>query len=258
MKENSYCIVIPHYQQYENFKAFLPEILKLGITCIVVDDGSVEKIKKRMRGRITYLSKKLNCECHLIEHDVNKGKGAAIHTGSRIARNFGFTHILQIDADGQHDAGDINDFIALSKDHPLDIIAGNPIFDQTVPKERLYGRKVTDFFVAIETMSLGIKDSLCGFRLYPLEYFEKVHEDYSIGPRMDFDTDILVKLVWMEAQFRFIDTQVVYLNDDSSHFNYLKDNGRLVWLHTKLLAGLVLQLPNLIKLRLSGHTALSK
>jgi len=253
MKENSYCIVIPHYQQYENFKAFLPKILKLGITCIVVDDGSAEKIKKRMRGRITYTSKKLNCECHLIEHDENKGKGAAILTGSRIARNFGFTHILQIDADGQHDADDINDFIELSKENPLDIIAGNPIFDETVPKERLYGRKITDFFVAIETLSLNIEDSLCGFRLYPLEHFEKVHKEYSIGSRMDFDTDILVKLVWIEAQFRFIDTQVVYLDDNSSHFNYLKDNGHLVWLHMRLLGGLILHLPKLIKSRMSGH-----
>ena len=113
----------------------------------------------------------------------------------------------------------------------------------------MYGRIVTDFWVALETGTFAIKDSLCGFRVYPLPEFELVQDKYHIGKRMDFDTDVLVKSVWEGIAVKFIDTQVVYLENSVSHFHYLQDNLRLIWLHTRLMCGMLVRLP----LRLAGR-----
>ncbi|MBX2849935.1 MAG: glycosyltransferase family 2 protein [Acidiferrobacterales bacterium] len=251
--KDKYCLVIPHFEQYKSLKEFLPKLMDLGLTCIIVDDGSREKTKVRLRERVRYLEKKVPGEIHLIEHEENKGKGAAIHNGSRVARSFGFTHMIQIDADGQHDLNDVPLFISESEQYPDQIISGVPVFDESVPKARLYGRKVTDFWVALETLSFSIRDSLCGFRVYPLWQFQDVYDEFNVGPRMDFDTDIMVKSVWQGTRVRFVDTKVVYNDISPSHFHYVKDNLRLIWLHTRLMCGMLIRLPKLLPQRLSGH-----
>lgn len=255
MNKNSYCLVVPHYNQYAALEQFLPKLLAHGLPCILVDDGSDENVKQQLRAQVNALIEKHSLECHLIEHDANQGKGAAIYTGSRTAHKRGFTHMVQIDADGQHNEKDIEKFINESQKYPLQIILGAPQFDESAPKARLYGRKVTDFWVALETLSMGIKDSLCGFRVYPLTCFNEVREKCSVGLRMDFDTDFIVKSIWMGVQVRFIETKVIYTQHNDSHFHYLNDNLRLIWLHIRLMCGMFIRLPKLLRWRLSGHWA---
>jgi len=232
------CLVVPHYNHLTAFEAFLPKLLEVRMPCIVVDDGSDETIISSLRSLL-----EKNETTHLIEHHSNRGKGAAMWTGAHAARAKGFTHMLQIDADGQHDVSDISKFIELAKEHPHAIISGAPQFDDSAPKARVYGRKITDFWVALETCTLKIKDSLCGFRIYPLTEFEMVFDKYHIGKRMDVDTDILVKSVWEGVDVKFVETNVVYLENSVSHFHYLRDNLRLIKLHTRLMIGMVVRLP---------------
>ena len=237
-RPTNYCLVVPHFNHLPSFQAFLPKLRSLNMPCVVVDDGSDDAVKAELR---TLLSQ--DEHIHLYEHDHNRGKGAAMWTGAHAARALGFTHMLQIDADGQHDVNDVVRFIELSQSYPHSIISGAPQFDDSAPKARVYGRKVTDFWVALETLSLSIKDSLCGFRVYPLREFELVFDKYHIGKRMDFDTDVLVKSVWEGVGVKFIDTDVVYLENSVSHFHYLADNLRLIWLHTRLMLGMAVRLP---------------
>lgn len=232
------CLVVPHYNHTRAFADFLPRLAALSLPCIVVDDGSDSVAKATL---LELLSAYPDIE--LAEHQSNRGKGAAMWTGAHRARQLGFTHMLQIDADGQHDTADVTRFIDDASSHPNAIISGAPQFDESAPKARVYGRKVTDFWVALETGSLGIKDSLCGFRVYPLNEFERVFDKYHIGKRMDFDTDVLVKSVWEGIAVRFIDTKVVYIANSVSHFHYWGDNWRLIWLHTRLMLGMVVRLP---------------
>lgn len=232
------CLVVPHYNHLSSFEAFLPKLVSLNLPCVVVDDGSEASNKDGLRQLLDAYS-----NLHLVEHSLNRGKGAAMWTGAHAARALGFTHMLQIDADGQHDVADVARFIELAQAHPQAIISGAPQFDESAPKARVYGRKVTDFWVALETWSLSIKDSLCGFRIYPLNEFERVFDKYHIGKRMDFDTDVLVKSVWEGIEVKFIETNVVYLENSVSHFHYMADNLRLIWLHTRLMLGMVVRLP---------------
>ncbi len=70
-------------------------------------------------------------------------------------RKQGFTHAVQVDADGQHDLDDLpNCSRPPRRATPTALICGEPRFDESVPKSRLYGRKLTAFWVAVETLSL--------------------------------------------------------------------------------------------------------
>ncbi len=240
-ESNRYCLVLPHFNHVYELKVFLPQILSLKLPCIVVDDGSNEEEVAELTALVSEHS-----DITLIKHVHNRGKGAAVMTAAVYARTLGMTHIIQIDADGQHNSEDVLGFIDASRLAPNTIICGRPVFDSSAPKARVYGRKVTDFWVAIETLSLKIKDSLCGFRVYPLNQMEFLCDHYYLGPRMDFDTEILVKAAWCNTQLKFIDTEVQYIEEGRSHFRYIRDNLVLIRLHVRLMFGMVIRLPILI------------
>jgi glycosyltransferase involved in cell wall biosynthesis len=243
----SYCLLIPHYNHERQFVAFLPQLVATGLPLIVVDDGSNSDSLAQITAAInTYEN------VYLFKLQRNRGKGAAVKAGCTFARNLGFTHAIQIDADGQHNVADIEQFVQRSQQQPEAIICGKPVFDSSAPKARVYGRKVTDFWVALETLSLRIKDGLCGFRVYPLNAVENVVDHYFLGNRMDFDTELLVKAVWLNTGLVFIKTKVIYPEQSVSHFNYLRDNLLLIRLHSRLMLGMLVRLPILLWQRLRG------
>ena len=244
------CIIIPHYKHDQLFAGFLPKLLTLNLPCIVVDDGSDSDTQGRLSDLLAAYPK-----VHLIKHVTNRGKGAAVFTACHHARFMGFSHVLQLDADGQHNIDDVAQFLAYAKAHPQTIVCGRPFFDKSAPKVRVYGRKVTDFWVALETLSFTIKDGLCGFRLYPLQAVETLIDNYYIGPRMDFDPEILVKAAWANIEMHFIPTKVIYHADPVSHFNYLRDNLQMIKLHIRLIIGMLIRLPKLLYRRVKSVTA---
>ncbi|MFK7829766.1 MAG: glycosyltransferase family 2 protein [Congregibacter sp.] len=234
----SYCIAVPHFDHLEQFRRFLPSLLDSGLPIVVVDDGSSDEQQRGLENLIKDAG-----DISLLVHRNNRGKGAAIITAARHARSLGHTHILQIDADGQHDATQIQRFVLESQRSPQALISGAPVFSANAPRARVQGRRVTNFFVAIETLSLGVRDSLCGFRVYPLGGLERVLERHHIAHGMGVDTDLMVKSAWENIELRFLDVDVQYLQDGLSHFDYLRDNLQLIKLHCLLLAGSLLQLP---------------
>lgn len=240
-----FCWVIPHFNHASEFRRFLPKLANANLPCIVVDDGSEQSQLEQLNTAISE-----HVSITLLRHATNRGKGAAVLTGCHHARNLGFTHIIQIDADGQHAPSDVSRFIAASKANPSAIVSGYPVFDGTAPKARKYGRRITTFWVMLETLSLQIKDALCGYRVYPLDSVERLVDQFHIGVHMEFDTDILVKAVWINVPVVFIDTQVQYIAGARSHFHYLRDNIRLIRLHTRLLLQSLRYLPGSLIRRL--------
>lgn len=243
----SYCLLIPHYNHERQFIAFLPQLVATGLPLVVVDDGSSDDSRAQLLAMLNdYPS------VHFFALHRNRGKGGAVKAGCYFARSLGFTHAIQIDADGQHDVADVAEFVRRSREQPDAIICGKPVFDTSAPKARVYGRKVTDFWVALETLSLRIKDGLCGFRVYPLAQLENVLDHYFVGNRMDFDTELLVKAVWLNIELVYINTKVIYPDQSVSHFNYLRDNLMLIRLHSRLMLGMVVRLPMLLWQRIWG------
>ena len=132
---------------------------------------------------------------------------------------------LQIDADDQHTAGDIPAFLDLARQHPTAIIAGQPIFDASVPTARLYFRYLTHILVWIDTMSLEIRDSMCGFRVYPVEPVLALSRRVPLGNRMDFDSEVLVRSWWDGTQIiSRAHPGAVPKQDGVSHFRMFRDN----------------------------------
>ena len=114
-----------------------------------------------------------------------------------------------------------------------------------MPKGRLYGRYLTHVWVWINTLSLAIKDSMCGFRVYPLVRTLAAIVP-SIGKRMDFDPEIAVRLVWAGTQVVNLPTRVTYPADGVSHFDVWRDNLRISAMHTRLFFGMLWRLPGLL------------
>lgn len=242
----SYCFVVPHFNHVDQFSLFLPRLVDMNLPIYVVDDGSCGSDLARLRQLVGQFS-----NVKLVELGVNRGKGAAVILGFNMAAAEGFTHALQIDADGQHSLDDVERLVGASKSSPDAIISGRPVFGSDAPKIRVYGRRVTDIWTALETLSFQLKDSLCGFRIYPLSSVARIIDRHHVGPRMEFDTDILVKAVWCQIPVKFIDTEVIYVEGGRSHFHYVRDNLRLIRLHIKLIAGMLINAPVLVWSRLA-------
>ncbi len=238
MDKSRYCLLVPHYNHFEQFSHFLPKLLSTGIAIIVVDDASKSEQIKKLEALIAN-----NENICLLKREKNGGKGNAVIAGLDKAIKLGYSHALQIDADGQHNFHDIAKFIHTSQQFPDEMICGKPVFDESAPSVRVQGRKLTRWIVVLETLSCDIKDGLCGFRVYPLKAIKRVISHYNLGGAMSFDTEILVKSCWYELPLRFIDTEVVYPENNVSHFRYLQDNVMLVGMHIKLILGMLVRLP---------------
>lgn len=237
------CIVIPIYNHKDAIGATVAHLAVHGLPIFVVDDGSDEATQQVL----AQLAREYAAQLTLLRLPVNGGKGAAVMAGLRAARDAHYTHALQIDADGQHDATDVPRFIEAARAEPGAVILGRPVYDESVPKARLYGRYLTHVWVWIETLSLTIRDSMCGFRLYPLALACDLIDSVQLPTRMDFDIEILVRLYWRRAAFRSIPTRVTYASDGVSHFDVLWDNVRISRSHTRLVCGMLARLPMLLR-----------
>lgn len=234
-------VVIPCYNHGTLIEPVIKRVLEYGLTCIVVDDGSSQ-------GSVTAL-KELQSRyegIYVLYHLQNSGKGGAVLSGLRLANELGFSHILQVDADGQHNLDDLPKFFALNAKYPKAVISGSPIFSEDAPKGRVYGRRITNFWVMVETLSTGIKESMCGYRIYPIKQLMALYDRDVLPRAMDFDISAIVQLYWDGLDILFVDTKVRYLINGHSNFRMVHDNVKISLMHTGLVFNTLLHLPSRI------------
>jgi glycosyltransferase involved in cell wall biosynthesis len=234
-------VVVPVYNHPSTIGAVVAQVRAFGLPCILVDDGSNAETA-RVLDRLAAD----DAQVTLVRLAVNQGKGAAMVAGFRAAAARGHSHVLQVDADGQHACSDIPQFIAQARARPGAVIAGCPVYDASVPRGRLYGRYLTHVWVWINTLSFDIRDSMCGFRVYPLAALMPLLARVRIGSRMDFDSDVIVRLHWRGVPVVNQPTRVVYPLDGVSHFRMWRDNVRISAMHTRLFFGMLLRSPLLL------------
>jgi glycosyltransferase involved in cell wall biosynthesis len=238
------CVLIPIYDHGSTIYRLARALSALAIPLYIVDDGSHEPTRAELARaaadfRLVRLARLAR----------NSGKGAAVMHGLRLARAHGMTHALQIDADGQHDAADATRFLERGAARPDALILGQPLFDASAPKARRYGRALTNFWVCVETLSLAVKDTQCGFRLYPLDAACALIERATLPRRMAFDIAIVVRLAWQGVPVENLATRVAYPRGGVSHFDLWADNLRISLTHTRLVFGMLLRLPQLLARR---------
>ena len=223
-----YCAVIPTYDNPATVGLVAARVREWVDDVFVVDDGSAAPGRAAVRA----LGERGVATVHFREH--NGGKGAAVLTGLELARARGFTHALQIDADGQHDSADIPRLLEASRLAPTALVLGQPVFDHTAPKSRRRARKITHVLCAIEAGTLRLGDPLCGFRVYPIDASLAAR---ALGRKMDFDPEVAVKLWWNRTPVVHVLVNVRYFSAAEggvSHYQLVRDTARIGWMHVRL------------------------
>ncbi len=193
---------------------------------LVVDgstDGSADGITATPALRVLRLAR--NC-----------GKGGAVLEGLRAAADLGFSHALVMDADGQHPAEAIGEFMTLATRHPSAMILGVPVFDASAPRVRVLGRRISNLIVRWLTAA-DISDALFGFRIYPIAPLLSVMEASPHMRRYDFDAEAVIRLSWRGVAAINRPVPVRYFRTDEggiSHFRYGRDNLLLARMYCRL------------------------
>lgn len=241
------CILIPVYNHEEAVPIILARLLPYALPIILVNDGSDERCTEVLRELAAN-----NSQVFLHELAQNHGKGGAVKAGLLQARAQDYSHALQIDADGQHDSIDVPRFLAAGQAQPHAIISGCPLYDESVPRVRFYARYLTHVWIYINTLSFAIKDSMCGFRLYPVAAICALIESQFTGQRMDFDPEVLVRWCWRDGKIVNLPTKVQYPLDGVSHFALWRDNWLISRMHTRLFFGMLRRAPAILWRRLKA------
>ena len=222
------CAVIPTYDNPLTITRVVDEVRRHVPDVVIVDDGSGAEGKRVLEG----IAK--TGTARVVHRERNGGKGAAVKTGLQVAHELGFSHALQIDADGQHDPDDIPRFVAQAGARPEAAVLGHPVWDETMRRGRKAAHGITNFWTRVETAGRSIVDPQCGYRVYPLAATLGVG---ARADRMDFDIEIAVRLVWAGVPIINVPTRVRYLPKGAggvSHFRLVRDNLAITWMHIRL------------------------
>jgi glycosyltransferase involved in cell wall biosynthesis len=238
------CAVVPTFNHVRVLGHIIGRLRAEGLAVIVVDDGSGPAEAARIAEICSG-----HADVSLCRHARNHGKGAAIATGLTHAVAQGYSHALQVDADGQHDLAQITTLLMLGSAHPNALICGVPAYDSSVPRARKIGRWVTHIWVAINTLSPKIIDSMCGFRLYPLAATCAILQQGRFAKAMGFDTEILVRLKWAGTPVITTPVAVTYPAGNHSNFRLWRDNADISLMHARLFFGMLRHLPQRLRAR---------
>jgi glycosyltransferase involved in cell wall biosynthesis len=225
------CGLIPVYNNHPTIERVALDVRERLGSLVLVDDGSDDGTESI----VDALAAADPTHTHVIHLPQNRGKGAAVQAGLHRIAELGHRYALQVDADGQHDLGDIPAFLQASQENPAAMVLGSPVFDDSIPAIRKYGRKLTQWMIALEAGSNALPDAMCGFRLYP------VAEICALGPlgkRMNFDPEVMIRAFWAGIPVVTVPTRVRYLTPDEggvSHFRMVQDNLLHVWTHSRLI-----------------------
>jgi len=241
----THLLLIPSYNTGALLKKTVAEALQQWLPVWVVIDGSDDGSEVLLQP----LQEQYPDTLSVIKYSENKGKGAAILTGITQAKQQGFSHVLTMDADYQHPASFIRQFMQVSIAKPEAMVLGEPVFDDSAPMIRVKGRQISNWWADLETLGWGIHDSLFGMRIYPIEDLIAVMHSTRWARRFDFEPEIAVRMAWRKVPIINITTPVRYISAQEggvSQFKYGRDNVLLTGMHIRLFCSFLLRLPKLL------------
>jgi len=184
---------------------------------VVVDDGSADRTADVARA----------AGAHVLAHEQNRGKGAALKTGFKYACEHSYDGVVTLDADGQHLPHEIPKFLECRARTNADLIIGGRahLFEQMLPRRRMANR-FSAWSIA-KASKTGITDSQSGFRFYSARLLRgvKLHTD-----GFDMESEVIVRagcggfsVVTTPIDLGFVD------GVSTSHYKPLKDTLRIAW-----------------------------
>ena len=165
----------------------------------------------------------------IVRHEKNRGKGEALLTAAKTAKELGFKHIIAIDGDGQHYPWEVKKLLPLIEEES--IIIGNRKFKEDVPNSSKFGRAFSNFWIFMES-GRWLGDTQSGFRAYPLSILDLNLKQ----SHYDFEIEVLIKHLWKKREIKEVEIEVYYPPKGTrvSHFDKVTDNVRLSKLHSRL------------------------
>jgi glycosyltransferase involved in cell wall biosynthesis len=238
----SHLVIIPSFNAGPLLETTVLAARALWAPVWVVIDGSTDDSAAAVE-----VMAQTDPDLRVLRLPTNQGKGAAVRYGLTAAQAGGFTHALVMDADGQHPADLIPEFMAASIRAPDALIMGQPVFGADAPWQRVVGRRLCNVCAVLETLR-PVGDTLFGFRVYPVGALLCVMRASSGMKRFDFDPEAVVRLAWQGIELIHLPTPVRYLSRAEggvSHFNYLRDNLLLFRMHLRLIRAAIRRTPRL-------------
>ncbi len=219
---NKYAVIVPTLNNFKTIQVVVDDVLKHSYEVIVVDDGSSKPMEEVLKKHPSLI---------VLRHEENQGKGKAILSGAKKAKDLGYTHIISMDGDGQHLASQIERLIECN-DEKEQIIIGKRNFNiDNIPKKSIIGRNFHNFWISLNS-GYKITDSLSGFRLYPMSILDLDLKTQ----RFNFEVEVLVKHYWKYHNIKETLVECYYPKPEErlSHFNNYKDTVTITLLHLKL------------------------
>ena len=225
MNQNKIIIIIPTYNNPNSIKEVVHDVLNHKYEVIVVDDGSDSLIQD-------LFSKKEQEKIYFVRHEINKGKGAAIISGTKKAKELGYTHALSIDGDGQHLASEAKLLIDACDDDDTIIIGARNLDLEHVPMGSKFGRWFSNMWARWDT-GYTITDSLSGYRIYPVSILELPIKTQ----RFDWEMEVLVRHADAGKKIKEVGIECYYPTAEErvSHFRNFEDTMSIVWVHLQIL-----------------------
>ncbi len=238
------CALIPCYEHGAPLRSVLESLAPWKLDCLVVDDGSGAETQAQLDAIARDLP-----FVRIERLTPNRGKGAALKAGFRWAAGLGYTHALCLDADGQHDALAVPRFLEAMRKDPEALVLGEPIFDDSAPRSRIWARQLSRAAVWLATLSFEIRDPLCGMRGIPLAAALRVMHGAEVGNRMEFDPEFAARAVFEGVPIRNVPVNVVYPKGGVSHFDVGRDFPVMGATYVRLWLGMLARAPQLWKRR---------
>jgi glycosyltransferase involved in cell wall biosynthesis len=226
-------VVIPVFNNRETLRQVVEETLETGLPVLVVNDGNTDGGPDRIR----------DLAIERIDFAENRGKGAAILAAGEWAETHGFSHVVTLDADGQHDPGDVPRFLPKIRENGSAIVVGRRDFSRAdVPGPSRFGRAWSNMWMRI-ACGAASPDTQSGFRAYPVAALRRVR---CFGRRYDFEVEILARSVWAGFGLDSVDVSVRYFREGKqvSHFRPFRDNFRITIAYARLVARNLLPFPH--------------
>lgn len=238
------CVIIPTFNNQNTLKRVIEGVLYYTNNIIIVNDGCTDDTSKILEDYKDLTQ---------IHFTKNKGKGAALREGFKIAYQNNYNYAITIDSDGQHYPNDIPVFLnELEKDDRYLLIGSRNMTHDSVPKGSSFGNKFSNFWYWAETGN-RLSDTQSGYRLYPLN---PLHRIKFYTNKFEFEIEVIVKAAWNGVPVKNVPIKVLYDKKERvSHFRPYKDFARISVLNTWLvLVALLYIKPRdlLIKLKNKG------
>lgn len=230
MLSKDLCVLIPSLEPDEKLPVYVDSLIDAGFGLIlVINDGSsaaYDEIFDRIANKE---------RCHVLRHEVNRGKGQALRTGIEYLRDHtNFNGVITADADGQHTAPDTLKLAAEMDESKKELLLGSRDFsgkNKNIPSRSRFGNRVTSAVFAL-TNGHWLPDTQTGLRAVTRQCYDDLLA--ISGDRFEYEMNMLIYCSQHKIPFKVIPIETIYLEENkSSHFNPLKDSWRIY----KLLLG---------------------